>query len=91
LSPKIGEVVEKEMEKLIDTCNVGVKLDKVEELAQQRVVDITVEEAASVVLGKGKQLFLCKSVRMIELFITLHYFFILSIHLSPFGLYTFFS
>jgi hypothetical protein len=54
------------MEKPIDTLNVGIKLDKVEELAQQRVVDITVEEAASVVMGKGKQLFLCRIVRMIE-------------------------
>jgi hypothetical protein len=35
LMKKIGEVVEKEMEKPIDTRNVGVKLDKVEELAQQ--------------------------------------------------------
>jgi hypothetical protein len=70
-------VVEKEIEKPIDTHNVGVKLDKVEDLALRGVDDITAEEAASVVLGKGKQLFLWRTVRMLELFINLHYFFML--------------
>ena len=63
LSPKIGEVVQKEMEKPIDTCNIGLKFNAVKELAQEGVVDIAVEKVALVVLGKSKQLFLCKRVR----------------------------
>jgi hypothetical protein len=46
---KIGEVVEKETENPIETRNIGVKLDKVEELPQQPLVDITIEKAAYLV------------------------------------------
>jgi hypothetical protein len=52
---KIEDLLEKE--KPIDTRNIGVKLDKVEELPQLALVDITVEEGASLLLGKGKKLF----------------------------------
>lgn len=47
-----GGVLEKE--KPADTCNLGVKLDKAEELPQAAMVDITAEDTVSLVLGKGK-------------------------------------